>query len=246
MSNREVSCSICGEVHIRTVKQVNQAIKKKGQWACVRCMAGHNRLDLVGRAYGRLKVVSFAGSVNQRSTWLCECTCGASIVASGNCLQTGRTKSCGCLKRSLDGTNTLTHGASKTREYRIWQAMKNRCYNPRVTSYPNYGGRGVRVCARWLNDFEAFYADMGPCPQGFSIDRINNDGDYEPGNCRWASRREQARNQRRNRVIEFQGKSQCLSAWANELGMDQSSLRERLERWPLDRALTYPKLGGRA
>lgn len=132
------------------------------------------------------------------------------------------------------------HGKTGTRTYRIWQAMLNRCRNKNVINFENYGGRGIKVCVRW-HTFNNFLKDMGEAPLDRSIERKNNNANYNPGNCRWATRTEQARNTRRNRKITFNGVTKCLTEWAKDLGMDQASLAERLSKWPLQQALTQPK-----
>lgn len=126
-----------------------------------------------------------------------------------------------------------------------WNGMKSRCLNPKNSQYHNYGGRGIAVCDRWLNSFEAFCQDMGPRPAGMTLDRFpNNDGHYEPGNCRWATPAMQSRNQRTNHYIEFGGRRMVLRDWANELGMSELTLGSRLDRlgWSVEKALTTPPL----
>ena len=135
-----------------------------------------------------------------RARWYCRCGCGVrSLVSSTNLVST-KTQSCGCLHREVTAAQSTKHGyAARGRHhplYEVWWTMIERCQNPHVRSYPNYGGRAITVCARWRRDFAAFLADMGERPAGTSIDRINNDGDYEPGNCRWATPKEQAANKR--------------------------------------------------
>lgn len=131
-----------------------------------------------------------------------------------------------------------THGQSKTPVYKVWHAMRQRCEDSSVKNYADYGGRGIKVCERW-GRFENFIADMGPRPDGMSLDRIDNDGDYEPSNCRWATRTEQNRNSRRNKSLSFGGETLCIAAWAEKTGIDEASIRQRLAAgWPIERTLT--------
>jgi hypothetical protein len=163
--------------------------------------------DLHGCRFGRLTVVSFAGcNARGKACWLCQCACGQTSVVIGERL-TRRQRSCGCLHRELTasfGDRTRRHGhaarrfPTQTAEYRAWQNLKNRCSNPRLKEWRYYGGRGIRVCERWQRSFSAFLADVGPKPApDLQIDRIDNDGHYEPGNVRWTTRSEQVRNSRR-------------------------------------------------
>jgi hypothetical protein len=163
-------------------------------------------IDLTGQRFGRLTVLSFVGQDKHRSAlWLCRCVCGKEKVVRGYCLRNGDTKSCDCLLRELSAQKGALHikhghmcGYKPTPEYNSWQAMRQRCLDP---NNKHYGARGITVCDRWQgeNGFENFYADMGEKPEPkhlYSIDRINNDGHYEPGNCRWATAAEQTRNRR--------------------------------------------------
>jgi len=165
---------------------------------------GRKQIDLTGKQFGRWTVIEFHGIKNKSSyLWLCQCECGErKLVGSGH-LMHNRSKGCKeCKKKNYIGEkqNNFKHGKSDSLEYKIWQAMKNRCTNKNVDSYVNYGGRGIKVCERWLNSFENFYADMGPRPgKEYSIDRINNDDNYEPNNCRWATKKEQQNNRRNSK-----------------------------------------------
>ncbi len=145
----------------------------------------------------------------------------------------GATRSCGCLRR--------THGLIQTREYGAWEGLRNRCNNPTNHAYRRYGGRGIKVCERW-DSFENFLADMGPSPDGMSIDRIDNNGPYSPENCKWSTSKEQNRNRRDNRLITYKGQTKCLAEWAESTGISADTLGVRLDKldWPIECALTKP------
>lgn len=162
----------------------------------------------------------------------------------------GKAKSCGCFQRERASESNITHGHTSdgewSRAYTIWSSMKDRCFNPRKKAYLDYGGRGITVCERWL-EFENFLADMGDPPHGMSIDRFpDTNGNYEPGNCRWATRQEQNSNRRSCVFIEFNGKRQTIREWSRELGIHRGTIESRLERgWGAERALTLTPEHGR-
>lgn len=208
--------------------------------------APRNSTDLIGKRFGRVQVVSWGGhKVNGSLVLTCFCDCGTWKRIKELDLMSGHSRSCGCLHREGVSRAMKTHGLSRSKEHRVWRSMKERCYNPSFVGFLNYGGRGIRVCDRWLDSFENFYEDMGPKPRDkHSIDRFpDGDGDYEPGNCRWATRLEQARNTRRNLLCTFQGVTMCLSEWSEKLGIRYGLLIMRIQKlkWSPEKAFTTPK-----
>lgn len=158
-------------------------------------------IDLTGQKFGRLTVIKRAENQNSHTRWVCDCECGNSVIAKGIHLKSGHTQSCGCAKIELHTKRLTKHGYCGTSLYNVWCSMKERCCNKQAQRYNDYGGRGIKVCSRWLNSFEAFYEDVSKLPhfgeKGYSLDRINNDGNYEPSNIRWATAKEQANNKRK-------------------------------------------------
>jgi hypothetical protein len=201
------------------------------------------KLELKGRRFGRLLVLAEAARTHKSIQWQCLCDCGNYVVTFASDLNTGRTKSCGCLQKERASESNRTHQRSKTKLYRIWRAMIERCSNSNNKRFSAYGGRGITVCDRWAH-FENFLADMGEVPEGSSLDRIDNDGPYSPENCRWASVTRQARNKRSTIWLEFEGRRQSLPDWANEVGLKRSTLSQRIFKlgWSVQRALTTPKV----
>lgn len=176
------------------------------------------RIDLTGQRFGSLTVQEWVPGALRDGAWRCACACGGAHLASGSHLRRGVVLSCGCLRPK--------HGGKGTAAYRAWQSMLRRCTDSGHKDWPDYGGRGITVCDRWRS-FSAFLADMGQPASGATIERCDNARGYEPGNCEWASRKAQARNTRRNIVIEYRGRSQCLAAWADELGVNYWKLHSR-------------------
>jgi hypothetical protein len=160
-------------------------------------------VDITGQRFGRWTVLALhpqRAHSGRQAMWLCRCRCGAERILLGQSLRRGDSTSCGCFRQEVLKKRNATHRLSRTRIYRIWTNMKTRCFNPRHRSYADYGGRGITVCDRWRESFSAFYADMGDPPNRFySLDRIDNNGNYEPDNCRWATPLMQTHNQRPRR-----------------------------------------------
>ena len=205
-----------------------------------------NLKNIKGQRFERLRVVKYAGlNKNGCALWECICNCGKIKIILGSVLRNSMTKSCGCLRdekvRQRAIENNFTHGMSNIPEFRIWVAMRKRCRNKNNADYYLYGGRGIKVCERW-QDFKNFIEDIGRRPsKKHSIDRVDNDGNYEPGNCRWVLPEIQARNTRKTVFIEFNGKKQSLSEWAREVGVSRETLKYRFKKMPIEKAMTMPK-----
>jgi hypothetical protein len=188
--------------------------------------------DIRGQRFARLVVLSYDGrNKSGGALWLCVCDCGAEVVVPGGHLRSGHTRSCGCLHIETVRTVNVTHRMIHTPEYRSWAHIRSRCTNPNVPAYPNYGGRGIVMCDRWLNSFENFYADLGPKPTpAHTIERIDNDGPYAPDNCKWATRIEQANNKRSNVFVTYQGITQSVPDWCRQLGLPYARISTRIEK----------------
>lgn len=191
-----------------------------------------------GNVFGRLEVLSLAYTGKRGRVWHCLCTCGAKIEVLASSLKSGKTKSCGCLRRDMGASKTKSHGLSGTPTYISWLAMRARCLNPSHEQYADYGGRGVTIDPAW-NSFEQFLKDMGPRPEGKTLDRKDNDGPYSATNCRWATRAEQARNTSQTTLYSFQGEEKCLADWADGRGIPRTTLWNRLHtlKWSFERAI---------
>lgn len=195
-------------------------------------------INALGMRFGRLLVigkgnprVSSAG--NKRTTWICVCDCGSKCEINWSKLKSGATKSCGCFHKEIIN-KPRTHGfrmrGEKTKGYIAWASMKNRCTNQSCNKYPIYGGRGITYAERW-ESFECFISDMGePIRHDLSLDRIDVNGNYEPGNCRWATPFEQSNNTRYTRFFEHNGLRLSISQWANHIGVSRDTIKLRLKR----------------
>jgi len=199
-------------------------------------------IDIIGNRFGRLIVISRVE--NYRATngaqFLCKCDCGNEKTVQSAKLRNGHTKSCGCYRVDFSQKKAIIHGMSKSHIYGIWVKMIQRCENPNDPGYYKYGGRGIKVCERW-HDFTAWHADMRdrPSPQ-HSIERINNNGNYEPGNCRWATNKDQANNRRNNIMINLNGVIKTIAQWSDVTKIPQYTIHNRIHvlHWPIERALT--------
>lgn len=207
---------------------------------------GPRRHNCIGEKFGFVTILAFVELRYGVSYWRMRCDCGKEFVGQKkkNASKIGR--SCGCMNKVSVIATHRRHGMSETNTYRAWQKMRERCVSVRSKSFPDYGGRGISVCQRWQT-FDNFLADMGPCPPRMSIERIDNDGNYESGNCRWATLAEQARNKRRTVRLVLNGKAMCLSEAARVTGLDPSTVQRRLRRgWTPEQAVFCPSRRGNA
>lgn len=208
-------------------------------------------INLSGKQFGKLTVIEYAGKRQRPGgsfsyDWRCRCECGNEFIADGNCIRRGSATSCGC-----DNSEKLCdHGMSKPEHpqhwaWIVWSGMRRRCYTVSDSAYNRYGGRGIKICDAWLESVRQFYADMGdrPTPK-HTIERIDNNGNYEPGNCVWATRAEQTENQRSTKLLTFQGESLSISKWARRLGISRRTLSRRIASgWTVEQALhTNPEI----
>lgn len=215
-------------------------------------MAMHNLYninDFIGKRFGNLTVISEAEPIKEgrdgrlRPAVLCRCDCGNEKVVRIMCLKRGSCISCGCEARRRASKRLFKHGMTHTRLFSIWDSMLDRCYKGFSIEYGNYGGRGITVCDEWRTEFINFYnwAISNGYEDSLTIDRINNNGNYEPSNCRWATYQAQARNRRNNHLLTFNGDTKTVTEWAGLIGMSTSGLLNRLERgYSIEKALTMP------
>lgn len=225
-SNLQVVCRECHKIKSTDVENAERSSYKKK----IRAF----ELEYCGNTYNKLLVLhhhSFSKAGYGRA--LCECECGTQCVVQYNNLKSGHTKSCGCLAG--------THKRSNTVEYKTWNNIKSRCYNPNSTGYEYYGGRGIQMCDRWLESFPTFLRDIGDRPEGkYTVERLDVDGDYGPDNCVWASYKEQGNNKSNNHIVSWDGVDKTISEWADIIGEKQNTLYYRLKRgWPVGEALGF-------
>lgn len=241
----------CDRILVNTTKRFNKIVQSPlslvvfGQGFNVgeHGMVAKNFQDLTGMRFGRLTVLSL-DSINKyrQSLWLCKCECGNTKIIRGNHLKSKRIKSCGCLKKEKCSKEHL-------RLFDIWVTMKKRCFKKYSIDYQRYGARGITVCDEWKNNFKVFYewAINNGYQDDLTIDRIDVNGDYEPNNCRWATKKEQARNRSNNRLIAYNNETHCLSEWADIIGLKRATLEKRINDfgWSVEKALTTPSRGGK-
>jgi hypothetical protein len=189
-------------------------------------------VDITGERYGRLVALRRLPGVKGKTIWLFRCDCGTECAKHFDNVRAGRTLSCGCLHDEKVKTTNLKHGHSAngqvSRTFLSYMNAKSRCYNPRNRGYAEYGGRGIYMCDRWINSFQAFLEDMGECPPGRSIDRIDVNGPYAPENCRWATPREQAVNRRSTVWVTIDGEKLCMADFAKKVGVPYKTIQTRV------------------
>jgi len=220
----------CGNMFVTEKSRIVGGVVKS--CGCYKSKKTHETLfkDLTGKRFGRLTVLELEEIINGKPKWKCRCDCGNEVIIDGSRMKSGTTKSCGCLAKEIKSERSVTHGKSKTNLYRIYNHMKGRCYNPTDSAYENYGGRGIRMCQEWLDDFMNFYnwSMNNGYKKGLTIDRIDNDGDYEPSNCRWADNITQCNNRRSNRKLTVNSETHTIAEWSRITGVGSSTIINRL------------------
>lgn len=201
------------------------------------------RRDLTNQRFGRLLVVKFAGNgKNGIPMWECLCDCGNKKNVSTGHLVHGDTQSCGCLLAEARKLNNYIHGESRTRLYKIWVGIKSRCYDKQSRSFHKYGQRGITVCKEWCDYYEVFkeWAIANGYQDNLTLDRIDNEGNYEPSNCRWATQKEQQNNRRNNHLLTYNDETLTVSQWNEKLGFPRGTISQRLNKlgWSVEKALT--------
>lgn len=188
------------------------------------------KIELAGRRFGRLTVIRQSDKYTVRPEWVCRCDCGSEVTVKGECLRTGGTRSCGCLKKEKSIERQTRHGflanGLRPKLYDVWEHIKQRCYNQNNEFFNRYGGRGIGMCDEWRNDFQAFisWAESNGYKEGLTIDRIDNDGNYEPGNCRWVTNEQNCGRNSRNVKIECNGVTHNIAEWARLMGFSRHKI----------------------
>jgi len=200
---------------------------------------GFGYADITGIRFGMLTAIRPAYRLKGKLMWEFSCDCGTIKIANGTYVRTGQTKSCGCL--AAPGKAVFGVPVKTLREHRIWHGMISRCENPNLKEYKYYGAKGISVCESWRKTFLNFFSDMGKCPNGLTLDRIDSKGNYEPGNCRWASHGTQARNTSGNIMVSINGESKCVCEWLEHFGLKKATYLGRLKSgWTREMALKTP------
>lgn len=209
-------------------------------------------MNLENQRYGRAIVLKRVENKGRYVRWLCKCDCGNEFIALTQHLRSGSVKSCGCLLKEIASQKFIKlntkHGKHKTRLYKIWAAIKGRCFNKNNCAYKNYGARGITICEEWINNYPAFeeWANANGYNDTLTIDRIDVNGNYCPENCRWATRREQQNNRRVNHYIEYNGEKKTIAEWARTLKIPHNRISGRLSRgWSIKNALSRKKYQGK-
>jgi hypothetical protein len=215
--------------------------------SCLRSETSKNKsIDLTNHTYNRITVVSLDHRKKNKLYWLCRCECGNNLIIDSSHLRSSHTKSCGCYKLETTILRTEKHRMCKSPEYYSWGAIKNRCLNKKNPAYCNYGGRGITMFTDWIDSFESFFSYVGNRPSSkHSIDRIENNGNYEPGNVKWSTKKEQANNRRSSQFFIFMNESKTLSEWSETTGISYDVIRQRINKygWSIEKALTTPLQG---
>lgn len=227
-------CS-CGNVFVTERERIlNGNTKSCG---CYKSEQSHKRFfkDISGQRFGKLKVIEFYGNSERgNAMWKCQCDCGNVVICNGGNLRNGNTKSCGCITRNKTIERSTKHGKSGSQLYRVYNHMKGRCYTETDSAYKDYGGRGIKICDEWLGErgFENFYnwSMENGFRVGLTIDRINNDGNYEPSNCRWTDKINQCNNRRSNRFLTARGETHTVAEWSRITGLKSATIIQRLNR----------------
>lgn len=237
----------CGNTTIvNKEKLLNGYTKSCG---CLKHKEIYNYDDLIGKKFGRLTVLKFSHRTKKNDNrhynvyYECLCDCGNIKLITRSSLIQSHTLSCGCLHKENFKEKFTKHNLSNHRLHRIWDKIKHRCFNPNSPRYSSYGGRGITMCYEWKNDFKNFYdwSIANGYEDNLTIDRIDNNGNYEPSNCRWATKKVQSTNIRKNHKLTYKGKTLCISEWAEIIGIDKDTLWMRIKRgWSIKRALTSP------
>jgi hypothetical protein len=210
------------------------------------------KLNIIGEKYNKLLVVEEVEQKGNNRMFKCLCDCGNTTIVAMNNMRSGKIVSCGCNKREKTILRSTTHNQRHTHLYEVWKSMKQRCYNPKLKAYKNWGARGIEVCEEWRNNFQAFYDwsyDNGYTIDNhkkgekikLTIDRINVNGNYEPTNCRWVERSVQSRNRRVNKIISYKNEEHCLVEWCEILNISYRTTMGRLRRgWSIEKTFTTP------